>query len=442
MRSFNALVLIVIALAACRTDSSAHRREPITKGIETAAQTFPPAYSKAVMMREPPVKHAEGVADVVIHVPANFDPAQKLNLVIVYHGSGTCAAQMGLAGQVQCKPDAPLEWGAALASRHDDAETNSIFILPQFNLWGGGTPGKLTTDGYFTKMVREVVEELLTPAIGPKQLDDIESITLIAHSAGVVPLDVTLEKAGALESKIRAVFSIDSMFAASVAPYINWLKRGQPGTRKFVATYGNWGSNQSSSRAIAQAAKSFGLRTVVDPSTPFAETISKHDVVVKLWKLEHAWMVPITFSKFLSGIGLPPRKNVIAREALGGSPPEQLPFNAEVRGVFASAGPRLRTGGLYADYWLNVPAGSPVQVRAIGERSETEPCCQLDTTLEVYEGDRKIVENDDVDATFASGIDLPSATAERRFRVRVTTYGSGEKRGGYTVSARSGEANR
>ncbi|MBV9949513.1 MAG: hypothetical protein JOZ69_21905, partial [Myxococcales bacterium] len=76
-----------------------------------------PAWTTATKMVHTPVEHAKGVADVVAHVPAGYDPSAPIHLVIFFHGSGQCITQLALGGDVPCRRGGRTYVGAGVAWR-------------------------------------------------------------------------------------------------------------------------------------------------------------------------------------------------------------------------------------------------------------------------------------------------------------------------------------
>jgi hypothetical protein len=397
------------------------------------------AWTAATALRNPPVPLAPGVTGIVAHAPNGFDPSQPIHLVLFFHGSDQCVAQIALAGDIVCKPGLPPEVGAGLAWRHDDVGTMSLFAAPQFVLWGGGTAGRTAERGYFRAMVEELMGETFAPGLGgPKAIADIADITLVGHSAGHLPVMSILD-GGDLDELVQNVVLIDALYDGATESYSRWLERGwgRGQTRKLVAVYGTWGRNAESGHALAQRAERRRPgSSVIDPPGALAEAVRDHAVAVKTWPhVEHAWMLFLTMPKALAGLGLPPRAVAPPRELAPWtkSAPQPLALGELREGSLDDGDVRLENGARIDDYVVALGAGQRVVVSLAGGRSRTEPCCLLDVFVELRDPDGRLVaSDDDGGGGFDAKIDVVAPSAGT-YTVRVSTSGSGDKRGPYRL---------
>jgi hypothetical protein len=411
-----------------------------------AATSLRPWWTAATTLREPPVRLAAGVTGIVAHVPEGYDARAPIHLILYFHGSDSCALQLAEAGDVVCKPGEERMVGAALDARHDDAGTQSLFALPQFVLWGGGSAGRMVERGYFRSFVQELLGETFAPGLGgPRGVDDLADITLIGHSAGKLPLRAILER-GDLADKIRNVVLIDGLFD-DPGTYIDWLGRGED--RKFVAVYGAWGDQAAHGRAIAAQAARRGAgdpsrAVAVDPPGSFEQAIRAHAVTVKLWPgVEHGWMQLLMLTKIVSALDLPRRRIVPTREPVAGhvSPPAPLAIGETVDGTLRDGDTTLENGAAADDYTFALAppgSGNRVVIDVRGGRSWTEGCCKLDVYAQLFDGaggGALVAADDDSGGLFDSRIEYV-APAAGPFTVRVTTAGSGRKTGPYTLRVR------
>jgi hypothetical protein len=119
-------------------------------------------------------------------------------------------------------------------------------------------------------------------------------------------------------------------------------------------------------------------------------------------------------------------------------PPIALPVDTPVSGTLAGDDVFQRNGALYKDYAIDLAAGQRLSVDLRGGHSETEPCCTLDVFLQVVQNGEVVAEDDDSLGFFDAHVDW-TAPAAGPVRVRVSTYGSGRKRGAFALRATVGE---
>jgi hypothetical protein len=112
---------------------------------------------------------------------------------------------------------------------------------------------------------------------GPRNLDDVADITIVAHSAGHMPVAAILDRQD-LDDKVKNVVLIDALYDGRVGAYARWLERGigSGDGRKLVAIYGDWGRNPATGRAIASRieARAKGS-TAVDPPGPLLRSAGR-----------------------------------------------------------------------------------------------------------------------------------------------------------------------
>ncbi|MDP9037612.1 MAG: hypothetical protein M3O50_22675 [Myxococcota bacterium] len=386
------------------------------------------------------MRHPAGVADIVAHVPSGYDPRAPIHLVVFFHGSDQCIAQLALSGDIVCKPGGKPDVGAGVAWRHDDAGTMSLFAAPQLTLWGGGTAGRFAERGYMRTFLEELLGDTFVGGIGgPRSLEDIASITLVGHSAGYLPV-LEILRHGEWDEKIESVVLLDALFNGGADVLAKWIEHGlaRGRRRKLVAVYGAWGQNVATGHAIATRIERLAPgSTVVDPPGGLTAAARAHVVTVKLWRhVEHAWMLLLTMSKALAGLDLPPRPVSPPSESVAPGVRETTHVaRGETRaGAIDVGDERLQNGALADELSVSLDRDERITLEARGGPSLTEPCCSLDVVLRVSLGTRVLQEDDDSGGGFDSRLELV-APVRGTYSVRVSTYGAGERRGPYTFRA-------
>lgn len=238
---------------------------------------------------------------------------------------------------------------------------------------------------------------------------------------------------------VQNVILIDATYDGATEAYARWLERGvaRGRPRKLVAVYGPWGSNVATGRALARRAEALQPGSaIVDPPGALADAVRGHMVTVKAWPhVEHAWMLFLTMSKALSGLGLPPRPVAPPRELAPWTKavPQAIAFGETRDGTLDDPDARLENGARVDDYTLDLAAGQRATIAVRGQRSFTEPCCALDVVTELRGPDGRVVAaDDDSGGGFDARLEA-TAPAAGAYTVRVSTSGSGDKRGPYEL---------
>jgi hypothetical protein len=166
------------------------------------------------------LKHAaydkNGVPSVIVHAPAGFDAHAPLQLVVFLHGLRGCVTVLMSQGMAHCGPGTPEQEGWDLGRAHDQAHTNTLFVVPQLAdaKRREDRPGRFARPGGF----RDFLEELLRgPLAGPlgsaRTLADVSRIDLVAHSAGYQTALAILEHGGIEASRIHSLVLLDALYA-------------------------------------------------------------------------------------------------------------------------------------------------------------------------------------------------------------------------------------
>lgn len=190
-------------VSACAADALAQASVPPAR----PALTFEAELSSAPY-------HATSVPNVSVHVPAGFDAASPLNLVIYVHGLRGCLPVLMGEGSTQCDASSTPQLGWNLGAHHDAAGTNTLFIVPRLYYdKRGGQPGAFGKPGGFRAFLDELLSGPLSTQLRRRFTSaSIASITLVAHSAGYETALAILEH-GKVESLVRAVVLFDALYA-------------------------------------------------------------------------------------------------------------------------------------------------------------------------------------------------------------------------------------
>lgn len=149
--------------------------------------------------------------DATVIIPKGFDPNKPVKVVIFNHG---------LYGSGQ-------DWAknARLAEQMASADANTIMAIPEWqsNPTRSGGPNAESSKIYQRDFFRNQLQEIFnsTPQLKGKKVDDIESLSIIAHSAGGRAAMAQLNDNG-LGQKVTGVTVLDSMYTPNA--YDSWIR--------------------------------------------------------------------------------------------------------------------------------------------------------------------------------------------------------------------------
>jgi len=273
----------------------------------TAAAQGPPPQAAAFEIA-PQLEHAaydeKGVPGAIVHAPAGFDARAPLKLVVFLHGLRGCATVLMGRGQLRCGPGKPLDDGWDLAGHHDQAHTNTLFIVPQLAyLKRDGRPGRFGRAGGF----REFLEELLRgPLAGPlggaRSLSDVERIDLVAHSAGYQTALAILERGGIEPKLIRSLVLLDSMYAET-ARFAKYVEAHRADMQLVVISLPNGTPAREAAVLEQRLRRSIGAEhvTSVDPNG-IGDAITRYPIVFARGRPTHRLVPANHLSVVLSAL--------------------------------------------------------------------------------------------------------------------------------------------
>jgi lysophospholipase L1-like esterase len=136
--------------------------------------------------------------DAVVRLPQNFDAGKPIHLAIYNHGFGSTASSAYAQNRLN-------EHMAA-------APPNTVLIVPEWQVSPGsrsGAQGRLKEAGMFKGMLQEVFDK--TPGLASRTLKDVDSISILAHSAGYGPTETQIYQNG-LGGKVKSITLLDALY--------------------------------------------------------------------------------------------------------------------------------------------------------------------------------------------------------------------------------------
>jgi hypothetical protein len=200
--------------------------------------------------------------EAIAHAPPGFDPRAPLHLVVFLHGYRGCAEVLAGEGPTRCRPGDPPRPGWDLLARHDDAGTATLFVIAQLAFMEReGDPGRFARPGGFRAFVDEVLAALGTELGARRALEDLASLTVLAHSAAF-EATLAILRSGGVESRLRHVVLFDALYSGGPA-FLAWAV-ASPG-RRLVSIHGGRGTTTLRTRDLARRARrAIGDRAAVD----------------------------------------------------------------------------------------------------------------------------------------------------------------------------------
>jgi len=247
--------------------------------------------------------------NVAVHVPAGFDARAPLQLVVYVHGLRGCLPVLLGEGERRCNEQAAPQPGWDLGAHHDDAATNTVFVVPRLIYdRRGGQPGAFGKPGGFRAFVGELLAGPLSARLGRSYtLDDLAGVTLVAHSAGYETALAILEH-GEVAALVRAVVLLDALYAFEDRYARYALAHAQDGLRLVVIHLRDGRPARAGARLERRLRQELGTqRVVTSDATGLRAAVAAHPFVFAEGRPPHGRVPSHHLAEVLSGLGLPPR---------------------------------------------------------------------------------------------------------------------------------------
>jgi hypothetical protein len=339
-----------------------------------------------------------GLADVVVHAPAGFDPSRPLHVVFFAHSVDTYALQWVGTGPVRVGRGVGVMEGWALDTRHDLAGTNTLLIAPQFdNKRRIDWTGPFSRRAFLRTFLDELLGEVLVPKLGRAlSSQDVVSLTVAGSSIGGYVTE-TLVAHSDMADRIRTVILYDAFYGGAET-YARWLLRAPPEVpRRLVVIHGGTADmNDSIARLLTRIRSKLADEIMVNPGVPIADAVRARRVVLAVTPAQHVGMALLYHPKVLAGLDLPPVTGVEApdqpRTRATAAPART---NEDIAAALTADDPRLNNGCAYDDHAVTLDDTSPVTIRVRGGGRHPRYRVVLDTRAQVLDAGRVVAEDDD-----------------------------------------------
>jgi hypothetical protein len=174
-----------------------------------------------------------GAPNVAVHAGPGFDARAPLQLVVFLHGYSACVRMLMGSGQLRCRAEDTWREGWDLAKHHDDARTNTLFVIPQLAyLKRDGSPGGFDKRGGFRAFLEELLAGPLAEKLGgPRSLRDVARIDLVAHSGGYHAALAILERGG-VDRWLKSLVLFDALYGETPR-FAGYVERHGQGSEPF-----------------------------------------------------------------------------------------------------------------------------------------------------------------------------------------------------------------
>jgi hypothetical protein len=228
------VALLAIGSAGFGSDAARKAMTPISAA---AAATNPPAAPAPQPQEEArpvgaPAERREGQAlklvlkhgmehwgrpNAWVYVPSAFDPRKKeLHVVVLFRGFKNCIDSYVSPHGIPCVMGRPARTGYDVAKQVERSGTGAIVVLPELAFdQPNADPGALGLPGGLHAFLKELVEEALTPQIGPHRYEDIDRVALFASSGGYQALVPALAFGDV--AAIRDIYLMDAFYVDNAA---------------------------------------------------------------------------------------------------------------------------------------------------------------------------------------------------------------------------------
>lgn len=271
--------------------------QPLARGVTRALQTRTAAY------------RLEGAPTAVVHAPAGFDPRAPLHVVVYLHGYRGCAQVLASRGRARCRPGDPEQEGWNLIGHHDAAGTNTLLVIPQLAFMKrSGRPGCFARAGCFRRFLQELLSESLAGELGgARQLRDVASITLVAHSAGFETALAILEH-GEVSAHVGAVVLMDALYSGRDR-YARWLLHEARADARLISLHiGRGTPARETQRLLAHVRRAVGAQRAgeADVDALAAAIVGKRMIIARS-PASHRLVPERHLAQVLEALGLPRR---------------------------------------------------------------------------------------------------------------------------------------
>lgn len=195
-----------------------------------------------------------GHPSVLVYVPANFNPAPPIAVIVYIHGWYNCILVCTADTDAPCSKGGPNRNASHLISQFEAAKKNALLVVPEVKYdFGGGDPGNLGNANGLKLLLDETLA-LMAPTLGALQTKDIARLTIASHSGGYIATADMASKGGAA---VQEIWLLDSLYGEMPA-FKAWISSnlgsfaGEKSLRRFFDVYTDNAGTLANSQAFAK----------------------------------------------------------------------------------------------------------------------------------------------------------------------------------------------
>jgi hypothetical protein len=192
------------------------------KSQPTEAPTGSPHRLEAQALRLPHHSANHGRPDAMVMVSPNFNPKEKFEVVMYFHGLGSTAESSVKDNK--------------LDQQFAKSEGNKVFIAFEWQQSPGSrssAQGEFGKKGTLDHMMQDVFDNSKVPGLKGTTAADVSGVSIFAHSAGGYPAATALYK-NQLADKVNTFTALDSAGSDLVAPWLQAnIRELHAGTKQY-----------------------------------------------------------------------------------------------------------------------------------------------------------------------------------------------------------------
>lgn len=215
----------------------------------------------------------ESAPEAIAHA-ARLDRG-PLRLVLFLHGYRGCAEVLAARGPARCRPGDPVQPGWDLLTRHDEADTGTLFVIAQLALDArDGSPGALGRAGGFRAFLDELLGALTAELGGERTARDLASITIVAHSAAYETALALIRS----DVPIAHVVLLDALYRGGAA-FLAWAAGDS--SRRLISMHTGAGATGRRNRDLARRARARLSSALIETESSIAIGPSHRVAIVR-----------------------------------------------------------------------------------------------------------------------------------------------------------------